>query len=42
MTVRLTVSDRQLEGHDQVTMLAVPLVPAGGTPGKLRIDAPSR
>ena len=41
VTVRLTVSDGQLDGHDQVTMLAVPLVPAGRTPGKLKIDAPA-
>jgi len=41
VTVRLTVSDGQLEGHDQVTMLAVPAVPAGRTPGKLKIDAPA-
>ena len=41
VTVRLTVSDGQLDGHDQVTMLAVPLVPAGRTPGKLKIAAPA-
>src|SRR5881396_162102 len=39
VTVRLTVSDGQLEGHDQVTMLAVPAVPPGRTPGKLKVDA---
>src|SRR2546428_367794 len=41
VTVRLTVSDGQLEGHDQVTMLAVPAVPPGRTPGLLNIDAPA-
>ena len=41
VTVRLSVSDGQLEGHDQVTMLAVPAVPPGRTPGLLSIDAPA-
>ncbi len=41
VTVRLTVSDGQLEGHDQVTMLAVPTVPPGRTPGILKVDAPA-
>src|SRR5437867_1827721 len=41
VTVRLTVSDGQLDGHDQVTMLAVPAVPPGRTPGKLKVDAPA-
>ena len=37
--VRLTVSDGQLEAHDQVTLLAVPAVPPGRTPGVLKIEA---
>jgi len=41
VTVRLTVSDGQLDGHDQVTMLAVPAIPPGRTPGKLKVDAPA-
>src|SRR5713226_3814420 len=41
VTVRLTVSDGQLDGHDQVTMLAVPTVPPGRTPGILKVDAPA-
>src|SRR5437867_8506434 len=41
VTVRLTVSDGQLEGHDQVTMLAVPAVPPGRTPGLLEVTAPA-
>src|SRR5207245_11326109 len=41
VTVRLTVSDGQLEGHDQLTMLADPPVPAGRTPGQLSVEAPA-
>jgi hypothetical protein len=41
VTVRLTVSDGQLEAHDQVTMAAVPALPPGRTPGVLMVEAPA-
>jgi hypothetical protein len=40
LTIRLTVSDGQLDGQDQATMLAVPVVPPGRTPGVLKVEAP--
>jgi hypothetical protein len=39
LSVRLTVSDGQLDSSDQVTMLAVPTVCSGCTPGVLKIQA---
>ncbi len=41
VTIRLTVSDGQLDGHDRMTLLAVPTVPPGRTPGKLFVEAPA-
>jgi PKD repeat protein len=38
-TVRLTVSDGQLEASDEVTMLGVPPLCMGCTPGVLRVEA---
>jgi PKD repeat protein len=39
VSVRLTVSDGQLDSSDQVTMLSVPTLCAGCTPGVLKIQA---
>ena len=39
IVVRLTVSDGQLAASDQVTLLAVPALCPGCTPGILRVDA---
>src|SRR5262249_49665094 len=42
VTVRLTVSDGELEASDQVTLLAVPPVCSGCTAGVLRVEANSQ
>jgi len=39
LTVRLTVSDGQLDGSDQVQMVAVPPLQPGRTAGLLRVEA---
>jgi PKD repeat protein len=41
VTVHLTVSDGQLASTAQLTMLAVPPLDPGRTPGTLKVDAPS-
>src|SRR5581483_1632894 len=41
VTVRLSVSDGQLTGDDDVTMVAIPPIGPGRTPGVLSVDASS-
>ncbi len=41
VTVRLTVNDGQRDSSDQLTMLAVPPLQPGRTPGVLRVEAAS-
>ena len=41
VTVRLTVNDGQLESAAQLTLLAVPALDAGRTPGLLKLEAPA-